>query len=105
MTLSEITLPITYADAQQYALVFTPQIASWLADLHAQYGSQQCVPMPRQLTDGRLMLSADLLTEIEHGGLLHDLWVHIDHATVDPQIEVLPWDEAVALLPHDEVEQ
>lgn len=101
MTLSDLTLPISYADARGLALVFTPQLAGRLAQLHAQYGSSNCVPMPRTLTDGRLMLSADVLTEIEPGGLLHDMWRAADQAVLGASVEVLPWADALALLPPD----
>lgn len=99
MTLGDLTLPISYDDAREYALVFTPQLAGRLAELHSQYGSQKCVPVPRVLTDGRLMLSADVLTEIEPGGLLHGMWEAADKAILNAAVEVLPWADAVALLP------
>lgn len=102
MTLADLTLPITYEDAQAFALVFSPELAVGLAELHAVYGSPNCVPTPRVLTDGRLMLTADILTEVMPGGLLADMWQRIDHETVDPQVEVLPLAEAIALLPDDQ---
>jgi len=101
MTLSDLTLPISYADAKALALVFTPQLAARLAELHGQHGSTNCVPVPRTLTDGRLMLSADVLTEIEPGGLLHAMWQAADQAVLGQAVEVLLWSEAVALLPPD----
>lgn len=101
MTLSDLTLPISYEDARGYALVFSPALAVRLAELHAQYGSQNCVPMPRTLTDGRLMLCADILTEIEPGGLLHAMWDAADKEVIGREVEVIPWAEAVALLPPD----
>jgi hypothetical protein len=101
MTLSDLTLPISYADARGLALVFTPQLAARLAELHAEHGSTNCVPMPRVLTDGRLMLSADVLTEIEPGGLLHAMWQAADQAVLGASVEVMPWADAVALLPPD----
>jgi hypothetical protein len=101
MTLSDLTLPISYADASGLALVFTPQLAARLAELHGQHGSPNCVPVPRVLTDGRLMLSADVLTEIEKGGLLHAMWAAADQAVLGASVEVLPWADAVALLPPD----
>jgi hypothetical protein len=101
MTLSALTLPISYADARGLALVFTPQLAARLAELHGQHGSSNCVPVPRTLTDGRLMLSADVLTEIEPGGLLHAMWQAADQAVLGTSVEVLPWADAVALLPPD----
>jgi hypothetical protein len=99
VTLEDITLPISYEDARQYALVFTPQLAARLAELHAEHGTSKCVPVPRVLTDGRLMLSADLLTEVTPGGLLYEMWRHADMAVLLPAVEVMPWADAVAMLP------
>ena len=99
MTLADITLPISYADAKQYAIVFSTQLAGRLAELHALHGNPNCVPMPRVLTDGRLMLCADVLTEVGPGGLLHGMWEAADKAMLLPAVEVIPWSEAVALLP------
>lgn len=101
MTLSDITLPISYEDAKGYALVFTPALAGRLAELHAEHGSPNCVPMPRTLTDGRLMLCADVLTEIEPGGLLHAMWEAADKEVLGREVEVIAWADAVALLPPD----
>ena len=99
MTLSDLTLPISDADAKELALVFTPQLAARLAELHAEHGTTNCVPMPRVLTDGRLMLCADVLTEVGPGGLLQGMWEAADQSVLLPAVEVIPWDEAVALLP------
>lgn len=99
MKLADLTLPISYEDAKGYALVFTPQLAARLAELHGLHGSNKCRPVPRVMTDGRLMLSADVLTEIEPGGLLHAMWEAADKNVLNAAVEVLPWSEAVALLP------
>lgn len=99
MTLSDLALPISYEDAKGYALAFSPQLASRLAELHAEHGSSNCVPIPRVLTDGRLMLSADVLTEIGPGGLLHAMWEAADKAVLLPAVEVVPIADAVALMP------
>lgn len=99
MTLGDLTLPISYDDARQYALAFTPALAGRLAELHDIHGSNKCRPVPRTMTDGRLMLSADVLTEVEPGGLLAAMWAAADKAVLNAQVEVLPWADAVALLP------
>ena len=104
MTLSDLTLPISYADATGLALVFTPQLAGRLAQLHAVYGSTNCVPVPRVLTDGRLMICADVLTEVAPGGLLYEMWRHADHSVLLPSVEVIPWADAVAMLPPEPTE-
>ena len=101
MTLSDLTLPIVYEDAQHWALVFSSSLAQRLAELHALHGSPNCVLVPRMLTDGRLMLSADVLTEVMPGGLLHEMWQAADQAVLLASVEVIPWADAVALLPPD----
>jgi len=103
MTLGDLALPISYEDARQYALVFTPALAARLAELHAAHGSDKCRPVPRVLNDGRLMLSADVLTEVGPGGLLEAMWAAADKAVLNASVTVMPWADAVALLPADPV--
>ena len=99
MTLQDITLPITYAWGRQHALLFSPALAARLAELHAEYGRPDCIAMPVRLTDGRLMLSADILTATEPGGWLHEMWEAADKAVLLPAVEVVPIEDAVALMP------
>jgi hypothetical protein len=101
MKLADLTLPISYEEASQYALVFTDQLAGRLAELHALHGSGNCRPMPTRMTDGRLMLSADLLRECEAGGMLAAMWAAADQQVLGQAVEVIPWADAVALLPPD----
>jgi hypothetical protein len=104
MTLADLTLPISYTAARQYALVFDVTLAERLAEIHAEHGSNKCRPVPRVMTDGRLMISADVLTEVMPGGLLEGMWAAADKAILNAQVEVMPWADAVALLPADPVE-
>lgn len=99
MTLADIALPITYEWGVQNALLFSPALAQRLAELHSQYGRPDCIAMPVPLTDGRLMLTADILTATEPGGWLHEMWIHADMEVLLPRVEVIPWAEALALLP------
>lgn len=101
MTLGDLTLPISYEDARQDALVFGAALAQRLAEIHAEYGSRLCRPVPRQMTDDRLMLSADVLTEVGPGGLLYEMWEAADKNILNSQVEVIPWADAVAMLPPD----
>jgi hypothetical protein len=101
MTLGDLTLPISYADARQWALVFDVALAERLAEIHAEHGSNKCRPVPRVMTDGRLMLSADVLTEVMPGGLLEGMWAAADKEILYSQVQVIPWSEAIALLPQD----
>jgi hypothetical protein len=104
MTLGDLTLPISYEDARQWALVFDVALAQRLAEIHAEHGSDKCRPVPRQMTDGRLMLCADVLTEVMPGGLLEGMWEAADKDVLNAAVEVMPWADAVALLPADPVE-
>jgi hypothetical protein len=102
MLLRDLSLPISDTDARGLALVFAPALATRLGQLHAAHGSTNCVPVPSPLTDGRLMLGADVLTEVRPGGLLAAMWSAADQAVLGASVEVIPWDAAVALLPEPE---
>ena len=102
MLLRDLALPISDHDARGLALVFTPALAARLGQLHAEYGSTNCVPLPVTLTDGRLMLCADVLTEVAAGGLLAAMWTHADQTVLGASVEVIAWDAAVAMLPTPE---
>lgn len=99
MLLRDLSLPINVDEARALALVFAPALAARLGKLHADYGSSNCVPVPSPLTDGRLMLCADVLTEVMPGGLLAAMWGAADKAVLGAAVEVIAWDTAVAMLP------
>jgi hypothetical protein len=99
MTLSDIDLPISYEWGVAHALLFTPALAQRLAELHAEHGRPDCLASPVALTDGRLMLTADILTATEPGGYLHAMWEAADKAILLPAVEVVPIADALALLP------
>lgn len=99
MKLKDLTLPVEYATARQYALTFGDALSQRLAAVWQQHGTTNCVPMPRRMTDGRWMLCADVLTEVMPGGLLHAMWANVDQAVVFAEVDVMPWADAVALLP------
>lgn len=99
MTLADVTLPITYEWGMAHALLFSPALAQRLAELHAQHGRPDCNASPVSLTDGRLMLTADILTATEPGGYLHEMWQAADLSILLPAVEVVPLADAMALLP------
>jgi hypothetical protein len=104
MTLSEITLPVTYAWGVQHALLFSPQLAQRLGQLHLQYGRPDCLATPRLTTDGRYMLTADILTAVVPGGYLHAMWQHADQSMLLPSVAVVPIADGIALLPPDSLD-
>lgn len=98
MTLSDIELPVTYEWGLAHALVFGPALAQRLAEVQAEHGDPRHVPAARSLTDGRWMLTADILTECLPGGLVYGGFSQLDAGRFD-EIEVVPIADALALLP------
>ena len=103
MTLADL-LPLVptmaAADAKALALVFDQTGCDALQQAQPD-GQHRAAPV--QLTDGRWMLCADLLTEIHAGGLYAAAFARLPQDVFD-QVEVMPWADAVALLPAPEVE-
>jgi hypothetical protein len=98
MTLSDLTFPVSYEWGVAYALLFDAPLAQRLAEVQAQHGDPRHVPAPRTLTDGRFMLTADILTECLPGGLVYGGFSQLDAGRFD-EIEVVQLAEALALLP------
>jgi hypothetical protein len=98
MTLSDLTLPVSYEWGVAHALLFDAALGQRLSEVQAQHGDPRHVPSPRRLTDGRFMLTADILTECVPGGLVYGGFSQLDAARFD-EIEVVPLAEALALLP------
>ena len=104
MTLADlITQPVSYDSAKELAIVLTPDQAATLGEVQAQYGNPQHVAAPVPLTDGRLMLCADLLTETGPGGLYAQGFAHLP-SEIFAQVQILPMAEAIALIPQPEEE-
>jgi hypothetical protein len=98
MKLSALTLPVSYEWGVAHALVFDVALAQRLAEVQGQHGDPRHVPSPRRLTDGRFMLTADILTECLPGGLVYGGFSQLDAGRFS-EIEVVPLAEALALLP------
>ena len=98
MTLSDITLPVSYEWGVAHALLFDVALAQRLAEVQGEHGDPRHVPAARSLTDGRWMLTADILTECLPGGLVYGGFSQLDAGRFD-EIEVVPLADALALLP------
>ena len=98
MKLSDLTLPVSYEWGVSHALLFDAALAQRLAEVQAQHGDPRHVPAPRTLTDGRFMLTADILTECVPGGLVYGGFSQLDSERFD-EIAVVPLADALALLP------
>jgi hypothetical protein len=99
VTLADLPLPIPYDEARQYALVFGDSIYARLMQLQDLYGQPDCRIVPRVLADGRYMTSADLLTAIGPGQWMHAMWQAADKSVLGANVEVVPWADAVDMLP------
>ena len=105
MTLADIIdQPLTYETAKDLALVFSPELAAQLADIQSQYGNPKHVASPIDLTDGRKMLCADLLTEVGPGGMYATGFGFLP-TELFPFVEVIPMADAIALLPQPELDE
>jgi hypothetical protein len=100
MTLADITLPVTYEWGVAHALLFDAALAQRLAEVQGQHGDPRHVPAPRTMTDGRFMLTADILTECLPGGLIYGGFSQLDSGRFG-EIAVVPMAEALALLPSE----
>ena len=104
MTLADlIQQPVSYENARNLAIVLTPDQAATLGAIQAQYGNPHHVASPVELSDGRLMLCADLLTETGPGGLYAQGFAHLP-ADIFPQVQILSMADAVALIQQPEEE-
>ena len=90
-------------DAKRMALVFGAEAYAALMDAQ-QHRQSQHRTAPVRLTNGQWMLCADLLTEIRPGGLYADGFTLLPPETF-ALVDVMPWPDAVALLPQPEPER
>lgn len=102
MTLDQITLPLEYAESKALALVYPYEIALALYQLQTEYGDPRHVHQGVRLTDGRYCLCGDILSEVGEGGLLHGLFSRVTPEMM-ATVEVIQWEDAVALMPPEPV--
>ena len=98
MLLSELTLPVPYADCKDLALVYSYEVAVLWYTIQQEHGDPRHVGVGLPLSDGRWMMYAEVLSEMYPGGIIG--WA-VEYLTPEimAQIEVVPMSEAVALLP------
>jgi len=105
MTLADlIQQPMSYETARDLAIVLTADQAATLGAIQSEHGNPKHVASPVELTDGNLMLCADLLTETGPGGLYAQGFAHLP-TELFPQIAVIPMADAIALIPQPDPEE
>ncbi len=100
MWLSDLTLPLPYADCKDLALVYPYEVAVALYGVQEDHGDPRHVPAGRQLTDGRWFLCGDVLSEVGEGGILSQAFGYITPEMMGG-VEVVAIAEALALLPQE----
>jgi hypothetical protein len=81
-----------------YCLILTTELAQLLLTTQSKHSNEQFKIYPRELIDGRYVLGADLLTEVQPGGLYHQGWQHLPQERFN-EVEVMLWNDIVPLLP------
>lgn len=97
-------LALPYQEARTFALVFGQAAYDALRAAQAARPQAQHRAAPVGLADGRWILCADLLTETHPGGLFAEGFTALPHEMV-AQVGVMPWSDALALLPKPEPER
>jgi hypothetical protein len=90
-------LPLPYSYAVRWGLVFDAALADRLAQVQAENPSQHYA-RPTLLANGSYLLGGDLLSEVGPGGLYAAGFAQLD-ASRFSEILVVPWSEAVVMLP------
>lgn len=93
-------LPLPHAYAVRWALVFDAALAERLAEVQAEQPTQHYA-RPTLMTTGSYLLGGDLLSEVAAGGLYVAGFAKLDASRFN-EIAVMPWADAVALLPQPE---
>lgn len=89
-------LPLPYAYAKQWACVFSQELADRLVEVQDENPEQFRVT-PLALTDGTFMIRGAILSEVPNG-LYGGNFARLDASRFN-EIDLVPWADAVALLP------
>jgi len=97
MLLSDLALPMPYADCRGLALVYPYEVAVALYAVQEAHGDPRHVPAGLPLTDGRWMLCGGVLSEVGEGGFLPRRFAHIS-PDIMARVQVLPLGDVLDLL-------
>jgi hypothetical protein len=89
-------LPVPYDYCKQWACVFSQELADRLVEVQAANPEQFRVT-PLAMTDGRYLIRGAILSEVPNG-LYGGNFARLDASRFD-EIALVPWADAVALLP------
>ena len=90
-------LPLPGNYAAQFGMIFGADLAARLAEVQAEHPSQHYAT-PTRLINGSYLLRGVLLSDVGPNGLYGENFARLDASRFD-EIALMPWAEAVALLP------
>ena len=86
------------ADYKAHALILDAAAVQAMQAAQDAVGSDRHKVQPVATTDGRWLVSADILPELDDDGLFRDAMGHFDGTNL-AGVEVVDWADGVALLP------
>ena len=89
------------ADYKAHALIIPLATVQAMNDAQEAVGSTKHKVQPVATTDGRWLVSADILPEFQESGLFKRVILYLE-PDIFAGIEVVPWQEGIALLPQPE---
>ena len=99
MTLADLlATPVPPSQLPGLALVFEADLRDRLEAAQAEFGNQRFTAHPAALIDGRFMHQASILMECQPGGLYWAGFSRLDAGRFS-EVEVMPYADAVAMLP------
>ena len=91
------------ADYKSHALILDLAAAQAMQEAQEQVGSKRHKVHPVETTDGRYLISADIIPELSAGGVFAPAMAYFDGSALSG-VEVMSWADGVALLPEPDLE-
>ena len=89
---------------KSHALIIDLAAVQAMQAAQEQVGSKRHKVQPVETTDGRYLISADIIPELAAGGIFEPAMAYFDGSALSG-VEVMSWSEGIALLPEPEEEE
>ena len=88
---------------KNHALILDLAAVEAMQAAQDQVGSDRHKVQPVETTDGRYLVSADIIPELAAGGIFEPAMAYFDGSALS-EVEVMSWADGVALLPEPDLE-
>ena len=88
---------------KNHALILDLAAVEAMQEAQEQVGSDRHKVQPVETTDGRWLISADIIPELAAGGIFEPAMAYFDGSAL-AGVEVMSWSDGVALLPEPELD-